>query len=362
MDETDMLLGADFFISHRVFVSNHEHKAFITYNGGPVFNLSKTPQVAAAAPPVEPAAAAAGDPSAPATLGSADASGAAGAAAPAPAPADAKASAAAGPMAPDTPKDAAGYARRGAAFAARRDFVPALADLTKACELTPDEPEYFYRRALLYRQTGAMPQALADLDHAIQVKEDFLPAYLPRAEIHLSQKNLAAADADFDSVDRLAPKQAELRLELANIDERLEKLPAASKQYSLWIDSHPDDVRLPSALGSRCLASALQNQDLAQGLSDCNKALRRAEKNYPEYGLLYADRGMIYLRQGTYDKAMADFNDALKYSPKSARALYGRGVAESRKNLTTQSAADIAAAQAIAPKLPELYQRYGIMP
>jgi len=345
MDETDMLLGADFFISHRVFVSNHEHKAFITYNGGPVFNLSKTPQVAAAAPPGEPAATAGGDASAPATSGTADTS-----------------PAAAAPAAPDTPKDAAGYARRGAGFAARRDFAPALADLTKACELTPNEPEYFYRRALVYKQTGAMPQALADLDHAIQVKEDFLPAYLPRAEIHLQQKDTAAADADFDSVDRLAPKQADLRLELATIDERLEKLPAARKQYSLWIDSHPDDVRLASALGGRCLASALQNQDLAQALSDCNKALRRADKNYPDYGQLYADRGMVYLRQGNYDKAMADFNDSLKFSPRSARALYGRGVVESRKNLATQSAADITAAQAIAPQLPEHYQRFGIVP
>jgi tetratricopeptide (TPR) repeat protein len=70
----------------------------------------------------------------------------------------------------------------------------------------------------------------------------------------------------------------------------------------------------------------------------------------------------VYLRQGNYDKALADFNDALKVMPKNARALYGRGVVESRKNLATQSAADIAAAQAIAPELPEHYQRYGIVP
>ncbi len=339
LNDADMLLGADFFISHRVFVSNSERKAFITYNGGPVFNLSKTPQVAAAAPPGEPDAAPAGDSSAPQASGTA-----------------------ASPDAPDTPKDAAGYARRGAGFAARRDFVPALADLTKACELTPDEPEYFYRRALLYAETGAVPQALADLDHAIQVKEDFLPAYLPRAEIHLRQKDLSAADTDFASVDRLAPQQADLRLELANLYSRQERYSASIKQYDLWIGSHPDEARLPSALAGRCLASALANQDLGQGLSDCNKALRRASDHDPNYGLLYADRGMVYLRQGNYDKALADFNDALKVMPKNARALYGRGVVESRKNLATQSAADIAAAQAIAPELPEHYQRYGIVP
>jgi tetratricopeptide (TPR) repeat protein/predicted aspartyl protease len=364
IDEADMLLGADFFVSHRIFVSNRERRAYITYNGGPVFNLARTPQAAAAAPPKElpdPT----GDPSAAGTP-------AAPSDAPAPAAANSNDAPSANPApnanpAPsasptDTPKDAAEYARLGAGSAARREFAAALADLSKACELTPNEPEYFYRRALLYVQTGALPQALADLDHALQVKDDFLPAYLPRAEIHLQRKELAAAEADFDHVDQLAPKQADLRLELANISARLEKFPAAIKQYDLWIDSHPDDSRLPKALGGRCLVRALQNQDLAQGLSDCNKALRREDKTSPEYGALYADRGMLYLRQGNDDKAIADFNDALKREPKIARALYGRGVAESRKKLAKESAADLAAAQAIAPQLPERYQRFGIAP
>jgi len=36
---SDMLLGADFFLSHRVFVANSQNKLYFTYNGGPVFNL-----------------------------------------------------------------------------------------------------------------------------------------------------------------------------------------------------------------------------------------------------------------------------------------------------------------------------------
>ena len=35
----DMLLGADFFLSHRIYVANAQRKLFFTYNGGPVFNL-----------------------------------------------------------------------------------------------------------------------------------------------------------------------------------------------------------------------------------------------------------------------------------------------------------------------------------
>ena len=38
----DMLLGSDFFVSHHIFVANSQRKLYLTYNGGPVFNLTKT--------------------------------------------------------------------------------------------------------------------------------------------------------------------------------------------------------------------------------------------------------------------------------------------------------------------------------
>lgn len=37
----DMLLGADFFLSHRIYVSNAQHKMYFTYNGGRVFSASR---------------------------------------------------------------------------------------------------------------------------------------------------------------------------------------------------------------------------------------------------------------------------------------------------------------------------------
>ena len=40
LDDTDMLIGADFFLSHRVYVANDLHRMFITFYGGPVFELT----------------------------------------------------------------------------------------------------------------------------------------------------------------------------------------------------------------------------------------------------------------------------------------------------------------------------------
>jgi len=37
----EMTIGADFFMSHRVFVANSQHQLYFTYNGGPVFRLDE---------------------------------------------------------------------------------------------------------------------------------------------------------------------------------------------------------------------------------------------------------------------------------------------------------------------------------
>ena len=50
LDIADMLLGGDFFLSHRIFVANSQDKVYFTYNGGPVFDLRRLDLKAGAAP------------------------------------------------------------------------------------------------------------------------------------------------------------------------------------------------------------------------------------------------------------------------------------------------------------------------
>ncbi len=332
----DMLLGSDFFISHHIFVANHEHRLFLSYNGGPVFNLAKNGGPGKAEAESEPSAA----PDAPAPTAAPPTAGAA------PAPAE----------------DADLIARRGAASAARRDFAPAISDLTKAIELKPGEPEYYFERANAYWGNRQADLALADFDHAIDLKRDFLPAYLPRANVHLQQNNKSAAMADLATLDQLAAPQADVRLALAEAYGRLEEYSLSIAQYDLWIKNHADDSRMVNALGGRCLACALQDQDLAGGQKDCDRAIRLADKHNPANASLYGNRGLMLLRQGDYRKALEDFDANLKIQPKNARALYGRGVAEARLNKRAESDRDIAAAAALAPQIAERFGHFGLGP
>ncbi len=335
LPEGDMLLGSDFFVSHHIFVSNSQHRLYLTYNGGPVFNLKKTPSATAAQAAEAPKDEAPKD------------------------EAESDHQASAGPV---EQLDPDALARRGEASAARHDFEHALADLSKAVESRPDDPEYLYQRALVYRQNGQGELALADLDRVLSLNRDFLRAYMPRAEIRFREKNVDGAVGDLDAVDRLASKQDDLRFALAQRYEAMGRFSPAIAQYDLWIQNHPVDSKIVAALGARCLASAIQNQDLAGGLSDCNRAMSIAEKRNPNYSHLFASRALIGLRQASYDKAISDFDTALKAMPKNALALYGRGVAKSKKNKNDAGRADMDAAQALVPKMAEWYLRYGIAP
>ncbi len=339
----DMLLGADFFISHRIFVANKEHKLFMSYNGGPVFNLR-----AGALAPTTPAS--------PATDAGAGAAGGAP---------DAAASAASAASATDVAAPAPNadeLAREGAALAARRDYEAAVADLSKAIALAPDKPEYHLERANAYWAGGHGDLALPDFDRAVELAPDSAEIRLRRAEFEFGKKDEAAAFADLEAVDRLLAPQSDSRFTLARLYEGHDRMAEAIAQFTLWIANHAVDYRMVTALAHRCWARALLNQDLSAALSDCNTSLRRAQKGDPEYSALYVHRALVRLRLGDYDKAIGDANDALKLKPTNGSALFLRGIAESRKNEAAASAADLAEATRIAPQVADKFARFGIVP
>ena len=329
----DMLLGADFFLSHRIYVASSQRKLYFTYNGGPVFNLATAPNSQTTA----------NSKSNPPTTGDAtppeggDASG--GAAEAAPTAADSN----------GEPVTAEALARRGTAFAARRDFEHAIADLSRACELAPTEPRYFFERAQAYENNKQAALANADIDRVLKLKPDDTPALMWRANRHLRAHDRTAAIADLDAVDHIVPQQADVRLDLGILYAMAYELPQAISQYNLWIKAHDSDVRLANAYSARCWAQAWLGTALDQGMSDCNKANRLTADN----AVILESRALMRLRMNDFDRAIADYSAALKLQPRSAVALYGRGLAETHKQKTAAAEEDIAAATALAPHIAE---------
>jgi tetratricopeptide (TPR) repeat protein/predicted aspartyl protease len=330
----DMLIGADFFLSHHILAANSQDKLYFTYNGGPVFNLTTTgtPSPSAAEPGV-----------------------------PATSQPDRTAAAGAGTQAaPEGQLDAAALARRGSASASRRDYEPAIADLSKAIELDPTQADFFYERGKAYGADNLPDKALEDLSQAIRLKPNDVPALLARAELLATRKDsLELVTADLDAVDRAAPKQADVRLTLGGLYPHVGNYSAAVAQYDDWIDARDsDDVQMPSARNARCWARALAGRELDKALDDCNFALRKRSK-VPAF---LDSRGFVYLRLGKYAKAIGDYDAALALDPKIAWSLYGRGLAKQHLGQTAAADADIAAAKALSPKIAEAAASLGIAP
>jgi predicted aspartyl protease/tetratricopeptide (TPR) repeat protein len=312
-DDTDMLIGADFFISHRVYVDNESHRMFFTYTGGELFNQKARGGENA---PIAP----------PAVVGA------------------------------DEPRDADGFSRRGAVFASQNDLARALADFSRAIELAPREPRYLVQRAQARLQNRQPFLALADLDKAVALDPSNVPALLDRAQLRIARGAREQAVPDLDAAARAVAPTADERLRIGQLYSSAGAFGQAIGEFDLWMRVHTEDRRFPQALNGRCWARAMTNEDLSKALDDCNHALKLVSPN----ATFLDSRGLVRLRMGDWDRAIADYDAALKLQPKLAWSLYGRGIAKRHKGLVKEGDADIAAATAIAPELADRAKKLGI--
>jgi tetratricopeptide (TPR) repeat protein len=320
LGDVDMLVGADFFLSHRIYVAKSRNELFLTYNGGAVFDLERT-----AAAPSAPAPAAAPASATPPAIAEAD----------------------------DTPHDAAGFVRRADAAMTREEFAGAIADYTRAIALTPGDAALYADRGIAYARAGQAAQAAADFDRTIQMHPQAPRALVGRGELRLAGHDTAGAEADFDAALKItndvAPVIGEAYLQ-AGLYER------AVATYDAALAGKPIDEDQAPALFARCQARALWGQELDQALADCSRAMRLRPGGT---GYLQV-RGLIYLRQGKADLAIADYDAALKQDPRDAWALYGRGRAELARGDKAKGDADIAAALAVDPRLTDKLKALGL--
>lgn len=303
----DMLIGADFFLSHRVYVSNAQHKLYFSYVGGPVFDLSVHHDGAAVA-------------------------------------------------AADTPTTAEGFSGRGTALAARHEYAAAKADLDHAVALAPKEARYRLQRSRIDFGLKDKTAARADLDAAIRLAPGNVEALLSRAELRLDGGDKPGALADADAADAAAAPQSDDRFELSQIYDAVDRPKKAIAVLGQWIDAHHVDSRLPLALNNRCWMRALNGIDIDGAVDDCESAVHRSH-----HAASFLDSlGLAHLRAGKPKDAIDDYDDALRIDPQIATSLYGRGLAKRRLGDAAGAAKDIAAAKAVDADVGKLFSDHDI--
>ncbi len=319
---SDMLLGADFFLSHRVYVANSAGKIYFTYNGGPVFLLDGGPVARSTIATTDPETGA---------RGASDI---------------------------DTPTDAAGFARRAAAFVARSDYVHAIDDYTRAIELDPSNPKTFYDRGEARIRNRQTVLAMSDFDQALTLKPDNAPALIMRANLYGLSGDAARAHIDLKTAAGLTLGDALLSFQVAQAYTRFKFYDEAIQAYDQAFAAKPASDLTPALYNGRCWARAMAKTDLDKALTDCSAAL----KLDPHNPALMDSRGVVHLERGELDAAIADYDAALRVQPKRAIALYGRGVAKLRKGAKADGDADIQAATALNAKIASQAKAIGLTP
>ncbi len=125
----------------------------------------------------------------------------------------------------------------------------AVAVLTAALTLSPDDPELLVDRAAAHAALGDYPTAIADLDNALAIDPGHAQAYVFRASAHRHLDDLPSALADAEQALTLEPDHPEGRLE-RGILRRLQGDPDGARQDWLAVVTtapHTDAARAARA-------------------------------------------------------------------------------------------------------------------
>ena len=199
-------------------------------------------------------------------------------------------------------------ARAQVRFAAGEPADAAVADLTEAIALRPEDPEPYFDRARKRIAAGDHDGALADADRA--------RFFLADAATCLDVRGLALLSAG-RADEAVAAVERALELDPEGVDYHL--------HLALALDAAGQDERAVTEY-----ARALE----ADATAD-----------------VHENRGLVHARNGRHDAALADYEAALHLDPQHVSARYNRACAYSRKAKPGTVVDDLRAAVAAEPTL-----------
>ncbi len=125
-------------------------------------------------------------------------------------------------------------------------------------------------------------------------------------------------------------------------------------EFSLWDDTVNKSPGKARPYNNRGIAYGNRGEH-DKALSDFNSALRIS----PNYADAYNSRGVAYARTGKHDKAISDFDHALRSNPKYAKAYYNRGTSYFEKGKFDKAISDFSRALGINSNYAKAYYNRG---
>jgi tetratricopeptide (TPR) repeat protein len=210
-----------------------------------------------------------------------------------------------------------GMARRSAGDGegAIARFNDALGQATEPSSSLNQSLVYFFR-GLTHLDKGNTDRALADLNQAIKLQPTFARAYVNRGLIYIAKGNWSQSLADMNQALQLEPDLA-----VAYNNRGLFYLHA--KDYDQAIADFGQALKLLVDTGDSSKAIRPGGSQLGTFNRDRDIAFFTVVTEFNDY-IVYINRGVAYLSKSDHDRALTDFNDAIKLRPNQVLAYFNR--------------------------------------
>ncbi len=210
----------------------------------------------------------------------------------------------------------------------------------------------YYNRANARYHLGELEQALADLTEALTINPRFVEAFIKRGAVRKELGDYETAVADFSRALELNPDNARalylrgLTYALAGDGERSMK-----------------DIAAAHRVDQRFLITPLLHAVSAVGteyaIAFMDRALESGELGPANAALTHYHRGLAWRVSGGFEKAMADFDQAIALNPDLAEAYARRADIHMERQAPRAAIKDYTKALAIDPDMAEALYRRG---
>ncbi len=238
------------------------------------------------------------------------------------------------------PNRARGFRIRGEIFRQNGKTEAAFQALNQAIKLEPDNADGYDNRGNVFNNTGKYDRAIEDYNEALRLKPDFAQAFSDRGAAWYFKGDFQRAIADYDQAIRLEPDRAQTYTNRGAAYRKLGRIERALDDETAAIRIDPSQ---PEYFDNRGLDLA-DNGDHTSAIADFSEAIKlRPTANF------LTNQGDVYQAMKEYDRAIADYDAALKLDPRFERAYNNRGAAWRGKGDRARALQDYAEAVRLDP-------------
>jgi tetratricopeptide (TPR) repeat protein len=249
-----------------------------------------------------------------------------------------------------------------------------------ALKLRPDIPISQFVLAMALASAEEWQEARRMTEAARQVEPEHWIAYSMQGRLAQEDGDLAAAASCFRKASAINPDNADCRYSLGSVLMAQFKLEEARDELRAGLQCNPEHSWAKYARRTIALINESVGDEMVQVPEDPNIYLLRASRYMKEgsydqaigqfnealaldanHAEAYVLRGMAYIDKADYDRAIADCTKALEIEPELDKAYYGRGKAYVEKQQYDQAILDFTKAIELNPKRAEGYLARGTL-